>query len=83
MKTVQEWAKEKGQVNTRIRSIEHDTFSVAHSVAAVRHGWNWYEKHYGSVELEEVDYLEALAFAGIGEVHEPANRRNGPVAEKE
>lgn len=80
MKSIHEWAKEKDQVNRGIHSPEHDLYKTDHSVAAVRHGWNWYEKHYGPVELSEEDYLEALEFAKIGEVHEPANRRNGPKA---
>jgi hypothetical protein len=82
-KTVHEWALEKGQVNKNLHSPEHDLYKPDHAVAAARHGWNWYEKNYGALELTEEEYLDALAFGKLGKVCESANRRNGPLTEKE
>jgi hypothetical protein len=57
-------------------AIDGDPYSSAHMCADVRHGWSAHEYHYGPVQLSDDDYLEALAAALTGAVHEPANRRS-------
>lgn len=54
---------------------DSDRYSAAHMCAAVRHGWNDHEHHYGPIALTDADYQAALAAALRGETHAPANRR--------
>lgn len=50
-------------------------FSTAHEVAAVMHGWNSYEHHFGPVDLTKDQYLKALECALRGEIHSEADRK--------
>lgn len=57
------------------RAPDSDRYSAAHMCAAVMHGWNAHEHHYGPIALSDANYVAALEAAACGKAHAPANRR--------